>query len=62
MEFLMEISKEEYYRLKCAELKLGMLEVGGVDNWDWYGESLNPDGEKSFSDLCDELKAEILSA
>jgi hypothetical protein len=62
MERLMEINKEEYYRLKCAELKLGMLEVGGVDNWDWYGESLNPDGEKSFSDLCDELKTEILGA
>jgi hypothetical protein len=58
----MEITKEEYYRLKCAELKLDMLEAGGVDNWDWYGDSLNPDGEKSFSDLCDELKTEILGA
>jgi hypothetical protein len=35
MEKTMEISKEEYYRLKCAELKLDMLEAGGVDNWDW---------------------------
>jgi hypothetical protein len=58
----MEITKEEYYRLKCADLKLNMLEVGGVDNWSWYGESLNPDGEKSLSDLCDELKTEILGA
>ncbi|MEW4567402.1 hypothetical protein AB1L88_05990 [Tautonia sp. JC769] len=57
----MEITKEEYYRrLKCAELKLDMLEAGGVDNWDWYGDSLNPDGEQSYSDLRDELKAEIL--
>ena len=58
----MEITQEEYYRLKCAELKLDMLEAGGVDNWDWYGDSLNPDGEKSFSDWRDELKKEILGA
>jgi hypothetical protein len=60
MERLMDITKEEYYHLKCAELKLDMLEAGGVDNWDWYGESLNPGGGRSFSDLCDELKTEIL--
>jgi hypothetical protein len=58
----MEIAKEEYYRLKCADIKLAMLEAGGVDNWDWYGDSLNPDGGKSFSDLCDDLKTEILGA
>ena len=22
------------------ELKLELLEIGGVDNWQWYGESL----------------------
>ncbi len=56
----MEITKEESCRLKCAELKLNMLEAGGVENLDWYGESLNPDGEKGFSDLPDELKMEVL--
>lgn len=25
--------------------KLGRLECGGVDNWDWYDESLNNDNE-----------------
>lgn len=49
---MMEITKKEYYRLKCAELKLTMPEVGGVDNWDWYGDAFNPDEEASFSDLC----------
>lgn len=25
------------------EQKLKLLENGGVDNWEWYGDSLNPD-------------------
>lgn len=53
------ISKQEYANLKKSQVKLQMLEGGGVDNWDWYGDSLNPDGEPSYSDLCDEIDAEI---
>jgi hypothetical protein len=37
------ISKDEYFNLKAAELELSMLEAGGVDNWDWYSESLYGD-------------------
>lgn len=40
--------------LKDAE-KLRRLENGGVDNWDWYGDSLYPDGEEGFDAFCDEL-------
>jgi hypothetical protein len=29
--------------LKCEE-KILRLNCGGVDNWQWYGESLNPEG------------------
>lgn len=53
------ITKKEYYNLKCSSLKLSMLENGGVDNWCWYGDSLNPDNEPSFEDLEYELHKEI---
>lgn len=35
------IPKAEYDRLVMNEEKLRALEAGGVDNWDWYGESLS---------------------
>lgn len=34
------ISKKEYESLKEDAYKLQCLESGGVDNWDWYHESL----------------------
>jgi hypothetical protein len=34
------ISKTEYDRLNDRDLKLSYLEAGGVDNWEWYSESL----------------------
>ena len=37
------ISKKEYFNLRLAAAKLLLLEYGGVDNWEWYGESLCPD-------------------
>lgn len=37
------ISKKEYFDLRLASAKLLLLEYGGVDNWEWYGESLFPD-------------------
>lgn len=48
------ITKEEYFRLRCAEVELGMLEAGGVDNWDWYGESL-----ELYEDRKNEIHEEI---
>jgi len=35
------ISKEEYDELIHRDEILTALENGGVDNWEWYGESLN---------------------
>ncbi|KKK72819.1 hypothetical protein LCGC14_2900050 [marine sediment metagenome] len=55
------ITKDEYFRLRKAALKLNLLEIGGVDNWEWYGESLNPDGEKCIDDKEEDLKKEIVS-
>lgn len=39
------ISNREYFDLRLASEKLLLLECGGVDNWEWYGESLNPDDD-----------------
>lgn len=55
----MEISKEDYFRMKSAEVKLTLLEHAGVDNWDWYGDALNPDDEESFSDWQDRFRKEV---
>jgi len=40
---MIKITKEEYLRMSIAEEQLSRLEAGGVDNWNWYGESLNDD-------------------
>jgi hypothetical protein len=34
------ISKDKYEELIKDQAKLRALEAGGVDNWEWYGESL----------------------
>ena len=34
------ISKEEYEDLLDRDRKLSALEAGGVDNWEWYSDSL----------------------
>ncbi len=52
------VPKAEYVELRKAQVKLNMLEAGGVDNWDWFGDSLNPDGEESYSEYCDNLDKE----
>lgn len=36
----MKISQERFEELIDKERKLDALEAGGVDNWEWYGESL----------------------
>lgn len=54
------ISREEYLRLRIDELKIIRLKAGGVDNWEWYGDSLNLDGDEPLEDAIERLKAEIL--
>ncbi len=34
------IPLSEYNQLKRADRMLAALEVGGVDNWEWYSDSL----------------------
>lgn len=35
-----KISATEYAKMQRSIAKLAALEAGGVDNWDWYDESL----------------------
>lgn len=47
------------------EQKLKLLENGGVDNWEWYGESLNPDdgvidGDITYDDIMDMSDSEVI--
>lgn len=36
-----EIDRERLEELEDIEMKMLALEAGGVDNWEFYGESLN---------------------
>jgi len=43
-EEMVTITKEEYDSLLDDQLWRICLEAGGVDNWDWYSESLQDGG------------------
>ena len=45
---MITISKKEYLSLLVTAEVLTRLEIGGVDNWEWYGESL---GHADLTDL-----------
>lgn len=47
------ITVEEYHDLLDRAFKLECLENGGVDNWEWYVESLKP-----YFKAMDEAEAE----
>ena len=36
-----KISEDELREFLYDSLKFGALEIGGVDNWEWYGASIN---------------------
>jgi len=54
------INRDEYAHLLINSERLQRLEAGGVDNWIWYGDSLNPDGEESMDDFEKRIKNEVL--
>lgn len=41
---LITISKKHYEELLKSERELNALHAGGVDNWEWYSESLDQAG------------------
>lgn len=48
------LSKAELLSLLEDQAKLEALECGGVDNWEWYGESIEE------SEYYDEKECEIV--
>jgi hypothetical protein len=40
---MITITKERYIQLREAHITLMALQNGGVDNWEWYSESLPSD-------------------
>lgn len=51
-----EIDVERYVELLVIEESMARLDSGGVDNWDWYWESLNPDDEPDMEEFEDALR------
>jgi len=49
-EIKVEITEKEYKSLLRDSAILRALESGGVDNWEWYGESLASFWEKEGDD------------
>ena len=61
----MNISKERMHELEKKEKKLLALEVGGVDNWEFYSESMKEyhndiEYEEKLNDLLEEIEVAIL--
>lgn len=52
--------RSRYLALLNADEKLNRLEAGGVDNWEWYGDSLNPDEGESFDVACEKNKIFVM--
>lgn len=59
-----KISIDELAELIESSKKLSALECGGVDNWEWYGESLcdyiaqEDEKYKYFDDYIDDITSE----
>lgn len=54
------IELEEYNKLKDIELKMSYLESGGVDNWEFYSDSLQKYWEiKELEDTIKDTLSEI---
>lgn len=60
-EQMVTISKEEYDKLVDRDFKLSCLEAGGVDNWEWYSDSLEDHGYFD-TDEEDEFIQQVLKA
>lgn len=56
------IPKAEYVDLLIAREMLARLEAGGVDNWGYYGEALNPEGAGSMSEFAKALLESMIGS
>lgn len=53
------IDKKELVTLLIAQETLRRLNNCGVDTWEWYGESLNPEDEPDFDDICEQIGKDV---
>ena len=44
------ITKSEYVRLQRDSRLLAALEAGGVNNWEWYSDSINDNYPEYWSE------------
>jgi hypothetical protein len=56
---MVTITKAKYDQLVSDAFALTCLERGGVDNWDWYGESMQPWFKKYDPDFEEEAEEDI---
>ena len=55
------ISQKELDELRDSQHKLNCLEQGGVDNWEWYGESLKGYfKEREFTGVFEDYLGQII--
>ena len=54
------VNESRLAELLREEQKLTLLENGGVDNWEWYGDSLNPDDGITYDDIQDMSNDEVI--
>lgn len=59
IEGMITITKDAYFRLRCYELKLEMLEGAEVDNWEGYDDALFPKDMPQYPDMVKEIEEEI---
>ena len=58
---MIQVEESRLAELLREEWKLQALEAGGVDNWEWYDESLfHPDKGKTLNDIENMSDREII--
>lgn len=58
---MVQVEESRFAELLREEWKLQALEAGGVDDWEWYDESLfHPDEGKTLNDIENMSDREII--
>ena len=58
---MIQVEESRLAELLREEWKLQALEAGGVDNWEWYDESLfHPDEGRTLNDIENMSDREII--
>lgn len=55
---MITIDLDRYTYLCVTDMKMDLLDQGGVDNWGYYGDALNPDDEPTFDEAEDAIYKE----